>query len=172
MDAARETYKRSVLWHGTDLEHLASIRKNGFSTRRKNGGATIGASRTLGQPTRELADAARAHNYFTSNRGSAKKYANFANPENPVLIRTIGIRNNFDIELDPDSKNEHGEPSPYCCRTEDSVPAKFVLGSKSSSPGENAKVFKAELKAEGYKVSTAQAGRLLREVQSDSDDDF
>ncbi|MBV6799958.1 type III effector [Xanthomonas euvesicatoria] len=172
LDAARETYKRSVLWHGTALDNLASIRRNGFSTRLKSAGATEGAKSTLGEPTEELADSARLHNYFTSSRDSAKKFAKFADSSNPAIVRTIGIRNNFDIELDPDTKNAQGEPSPYCARTTDSIPAKFVLGSKRSAPGDNAKIFKAEMKAAGYKVSTEQAGKLLREVQSDSDDDF
>jgi len=55
--------------------------------------------------------------------------------------------------------------------TNESIPPRFVLGSKSSSPGANAQVFEHEMSASGYHVSTEQAGRLLREVQSDSDED-
>lgn len=112
------------------------------------------------------------HNYFTSYPVSAKKYARRTDPDNPVLVRTIGIKNNFPIELDPDSKGPDGEIFPYNCRTTSSIPSKFVVGSKHSAPKDDAKVFKEEMGEAGYNVSLEQAGRLLREVQSDSDDDF
>lgn len=82
----------------------------------------------------------------------------------PALVRTIGVGNNFHLEQDPYT----GAPA---LRTRDSIPAAHVLGSKHSQPGADAGVFRDEMRKAGHDVSSEQAGRLLREVQSDSDND-
>ncbi|EPM72543.1 type III effector protein AvrRpm1 [Pseudomonas syringae pv. theae ICMP 3923] len=106
----------------------------------------------------------RQNHYVSSSRKEAKDFAMFADMSNPGLVRTIGLRSNFNLISDPRTGGT-------ALMTDQSIHRKFVLGSKSSAPGENAKVFRDEMHAAGYDVSTKQAGKLLREVQSDSDDD-
>ncbi len=169
--AAREIYRHSVLWHGTSAEMKKIIQERGFIGLRR-GGATAGSQAERGPASESLVKNAREYTYLTAIDRSAKRYARWADRDNPALVRTIGIRNNFNIELDPDSKDENGQIFQFNCRTKDKISPQFVLGSKHSNPGENAKVFKAEMRAQGHDVSTALAGELLRDIQSDSDDDF
>lgn len=169
---ARGVYRESVLWHGTSMQSKIDLRKRGFDVTRKSGGATEGASTAHSSPADKLIENAKRHNYLTSHDKTAKSYARLADYENPALVRTIGVRNNFNIELDPESKDENGEVSKYSCRTTDSIPKKYIVGSKHSEPGADAKIFKQELADAGIKVSTSRAGKLLRAVQSDSEDDF
>ncbi|PPS23412.1 type III effector [Pseudomonas amygdali] len=168
--AAADVYKNSRLWHGTSGSYLEELRDYGFQRRRS--GAVDATLRDGYELNPAVVKSTEKHNYFTSYPVSAKKYARRTDPDNPVLVRTIGIKNNFPIELDPDSKGPDGEIFPYNCRTTSSIPSKFVVGSKHSAPKDDAKVFKEEMGEAGYNVSLEQAGRLLREVQSDSDDDF
>ncbi|WP_239689890.1 type III effector [Pseudomonas syringae] len=172
MPNARRVYRESVLWHGTSMQSKIDLRNKGFDVSRKTDGATEGASTSYSAPTEELIRNARRHNYLTAYDVSARNYARRANPENPALVRTIGVKSNLNIELDPDSKDENGEVFGFNCRTTDSIPKKYIIGSKSSQPGADAKVFRKELSNAGFEVSTSRAGELLRAVQSDSEDDF
>ncbi|WP_426683367.1 hypothetical protein ABFU84_19315 [Xanthomonas translucens pv. undulosa] len=106
----------------------------------------------------------REHHYLSSSREEAKEFAMFADMNRPALARTIGVRSSFNLVTDPRTGGT-------ALMTNQSIPPKFVLGSKSSAPGENAEVFKNEMRAAGHEVSKEQAGALLREVQSDSDND-
>lgn len=63
------------------------------------------------------------------------------------------------------------DEQPPDLRTRDSIPPAHVLGSKHSPAGANAKAFREEMQRAGHDVSTKQAGQLLREVPSDSEDD-
>lgn len=170
-DAVARVYHDSRLWHGTSGSYLEKLRSKGFSGGRRSGAveATLRAGYEL-NPT--VVEAAGKHSYFTSHPVIAKRYARRADPKNPALVRTIGLKNDFPLELDPDSIGPDGEISNYNCRTASSVPSMFVVGSKRSAPKDDAKVFKREMREAGYNVSLEEAGRLLREVQSDSDDDF
>ncbi|AVB17607.1 type III effector [Pseudomonas amygdali pv. morsprunorum] len=168
--AAADVYHDSRLWHGTSGSYLQELRDYGFQRRRS--GAVDASIRAGYELNPDVVKNTEKHNYFTSYPVSAKKYARRTDPDNPVLVRTIGIKNNFRIELDPDSKGPDGEIYQYNCRTTSSIPSKFVIGSKHSAPKNDAKIFKKEMGEAGYNVSLEQAGRLLREVQSDSDDDF
>ncbi|MFS8426539.1 type III effector [Xanthomonas campestris pv. incanae] len=168
--AASEVYHDSRLWHGTSGSYLEGRRAKGFQ--RKRSGATDATLRAGYELSQSAVENAKKHHYFTSYPVTAKKYARRTDPDNPVLVRTIGIKNNFPIELDPDSKGPDGEIYNYNCRTASSIPSQFVVGSKHSEPKDDAKVFKKEMGEAGYNVSLEQAGQLLREVQSDSDDDF
>ncbi|RMS35366.1 hypothetical protein ALP68_200299 [Pseudomonas ficuserectae] len=169
---ARRVYKESVLWHGTSMQSKIDLRRQGFDVNRKTDGATEGSRTSNSAPTDTLIRNARRHNYLTAYDVTAKNYARRADPESPALVRTIGVKSNFNIELDPESKDENGEISQFSCRTTDSIPKKYIVGSKSSQPGADAKVFKTELSNAGFEVSTSRAGELLRAVQSDSEDDF
>lgn len=162
---ARSVYRESVLWHGTTMQSKIDLQRKGFDVSRKTDGATAGGNANMFMNMSRAAQAeSRENNYFSSSRKEAKDFAMFADMNNPVLVRTIGVRSNFNLTSDPRTGGT-------ALMTNQSIPPKFVLGSKNSAPGENAKVFKNEMREAGHNVSTAQAGALLREVQSDSDDD-
>ncbi|WP_233502169.1 type III effector, partial [Pseudomonas savastanoi] len=158
------------LWHGTSESYLEELRDNGFQRRRS--GAVDAALRAGYKLNPDIVKNTEKHNYFTDFSGTAKGYARRTDPNSPVLVRTIGLSNNFNLQQDPDSKDVYGNIANDSFRTTSSIPSKFVVGSKHSEPKDDAKVFKEEMGEAGYNVSLAQAGRLLREVQSDSDDDF
>ncbi len=168
--AASDVYHDSRLWHGTSGGYLEELRAKGFQ--RKRSGAVDATLQAGYELAPSVVENAKKHNYFTSYPVTAKKYARRTDPDNPVLVRTIGIKSNFPIEPDPDSKGPDGEIYKYNCRTTSSIPPRFVVKSKHSEPEDDAKVFKNEMGKAGYNVSLEQAGKLLREVQSDSDDDF
>jgi len=69
----------------------------------------------------------------------------------------------FDLSTDP----HIGSGNALCAKS--SIPPAHVLGSKHSVRGNNAE---DEMQKAGHYVSVEQAGRLLREVQSDSEDDM
>ncbi|MBO9757865.1 type III effector [Xanthomonas phaseoli] len=164
-DAAKEVYDSSVLYHGTKHPHLKSLRENGFSKSHKRDGATAGGNANMFMNLSSAAHEESANNhYLSSSKKEAKNFAMFADMDNPALLRTIGVRSSFNLISDPRTGGT-------AYMTGQSIPSKFVLGRKNSSPGENAQVFKKEMHAAGYEVSTEQAGALLRDVQSDSDDD-
>jgi len=162
---AKRVYEDGVLWHGTKREHVPSIRKHGFSAKHKTAGATEGgAGDFMMKFSSGGVQASSEHHYFSSSRDMAKDFAMFADTERPALVRTIGVANRVALEQDPYTDGP-------ALRTRDSVPPSHVLGSKHSPAGANAKVFRDEMRKAGHDVSTEQAGHLLREVQSDSDDD-
>ena len=162
---ARRVYEDSTLYHGTKREHVPSIRKNGFRMDRKTEGATEGgAGNFMMRFSRGGITASSEHHYLSSSRQMAKDFAMYADPDRPALVRTIGVANNVHLERDPYSEGP-------ALRTRDSIPPAHVLGSKHGPAGANAKVFRAELQKAGHDVSTKQAGQLLREVQSDSEND-
>lgn len=162
---AKTVYKQSVLLHGTAQEHVPSLRRNGFIKDLKKKGATGGGTENfLMNFSTGGVSASGEHHYLTSDKKMAKDFAMYADSERPALVRTIGVANNFNLETDPYT----GDPA---LRTRDSIPPAHVLGSKHSRPGDNAAVFRDEMQKAGHDVTTKQAGLLLREVQSDSDND-
>lgn len=163
--AAKKVYNSSVLWHGTKHEHLKSLREAGFSKSLKKEGATVGGREMNFKDFSSTAkNEAREYHYFSSSKNEAKDFAMFADIYHPALARTVGVRSHFNLTTDRQTGNT-------ALMTNESIPPRFVLGSKNSAPGENARVFKDEMAAAGHEVSVEQAGTLLREVQSDSDDD-
>jgi type III effector protein AvrRpm1 len=162
---ARRVYEGSTLYHGTKREHVPSIRKHGFQQDRKSDGATEGGgSNFMMRFSRGGVTASSEHHYLSSSRQMAKDFAMYADPDHPALVRTIGVANKVPLERDPYSEGP-------ALRTRDSIPPAHVLGSKRSPAGANAKAFREELQKAGHDVSTKQAGQLLREVQSDSEND-
>ena len=162
---ARRVYEDSALYHGTKREHVPSIRKNGFLKDRKSDGATEGGGGNfMMRFSRDGVTASSEHHYLSSSRQMAKDFAMYADPDQPALVRTIGVANNVPLERDPYSEGP-------ALRTRAPIPPAHVLGSKHSPAGANAKVFRDALQGAGHDVSTKHAGQLLREVQSDSEDD-
>ncbi|WP_234710905.1 hypothetical protein, partial [Pseudomonas savastanoi] len=169
---ARGVYKDSVLWHGTSMQSKLDLRSRGFDVDRKAGGAIEAAKQKNSAVDKTLVKNSKRHNYFTSDKKFARVFATTASPTNPALVRTIGVKNNLNIKLDSDTRDENNEIILTCFRTKSSIPKQYVVGSKSSDPGPDAVVFKSELANAGVNVSTRRAGELLRAVQSDSEDDF
>ncbi|KAG0161965.1 hypothetical protein DFQ30_004663, partial [Apophysomyces sp. BC1015] len=168
----RQVYSQSRLYHGTGYSSKQAIKRTGFDANEKRTGATARRMQTPEEKkiwAEAIATASR-HNYFTSWKRLATGYAKFGSPKNPAIVRTIGTQPDVKYEHDPDSQAGRMRDSSF--RTSDIVPAYYVLGSKKSKPGVDGVVFHRELKRAGVDVSLDQAGRLLREVQSDSEDDF
>ena len=162
---AKRVYDDSRLYHGTKSEHVPSIRKHGFQKDRKSDGATEGGGGNfMMRFSSGGVTASSEHHYLTSSHPMAKDFAMYADPDRPAVVRTIGVANSVHLEQDPYSEGP-------ALRTRDSIPPAHVLGSKHSPAGANAKVFREEMQRAGHDVSTKQAGQLLREVQSDSEDD-
>ncbi|MHA6823692.1 hypothetical protein ACQUKI_19465 [Ralstonia pseudosolanacearum] len=162
----REVYAQSVLFHGTTLPSRRAIQSNGFRLQNKSRGS-IGAYAEV-KSNSDAAMASSSHHYFTESKDIAKRFANLVSrhrDEKPALVRTIGVLNHFSFEKDPDA-------NAYCLRTNEDIPSRYVLGSKGSPAGDNARIFKKELEADGHDISSDEAGDLLRSVQSDSDSDF
>ncbi|MEF9387598.1 hypothetical protein V4890_18500 [Ralstonia solanacearum species complex bacterium KE056] len=162
----REAYAHSVLFHGTTLPSRRAIQSHGFRLENKSRGS-IGAYAEI-KSNSDAAMASSTHHYLTENKEIAKRFAKLVGRhrgEQPALVRTIGVMNHFSVEQDPDA-NAH------CLRTNEDIPSRYVLGSKGSPAGENARIFKKELEADGHDISSDEAGDLLRSVQSDSDSDF
>jgi len=167
---SKQVYRDTVLWHGTSQASKVNIQASGFDTRNKRSGATQGVeNRHEVDPA--FRERASGYNYFTSHREIAKKYARTASPDSPALVRTIGIRSGFGLELDPDSKVA-GQVSQFSARTTSRIPSSHVLGSKRDSAGPSARIFQQELRDAGAEVSTKMAGELLKYAQTDSEDDF
>lgn len=167
---AKQVYRDTVLWHGTSQASKVNIRASGFDTRNKRPGATQGMENRY-EVDPAFKERASGYHYFTSYREIAKKYARTASPDSPALVRTIGIRSGFGLELDSDSMAD-GQVSQFTARTPSRIPSNHVLGSKRDSAGPNARIFQQELGDAGVEVSTTMAGELLKYAQTDSEDDF
>ncbi|UIF88699.1 hypothetical protein KAF44_25685 (plasmid) [Cupriavidus necator] len=99
---AKRVYQESVLWHGTKREHVSSLRRNGFVNERKGSGATDGGSANfLMNFSSSGVTASGEHHYLSSDREMAKEFAMFADADQPAVVRTIGVGNNFHLEEAP-----------------------------------------------------------------------
>ncbi|BBI45024.1 hypothetical protein ALP64_201213 [Pseudomonas syringae pv. actinidiae] len=93
--AAADVYKNSRLWHETSGNYLEELRGYGFQQRRS--GAVDATLRAGYELNPDVVKNTEKHNYFTSYPVSAKKYARRTDPDNPVLVRTIGIKTTFQL---------------------------------------------------------------------------
>ncbi|WP_232314061.1 alpha,alpha-trehalose-phosphate synthase (UDP-forming) [Ralstonia sp. A12] len=159
LKSARSVYEDSRLYHGTGKTSKRSIQAKGFTSRLKVDGGAM-AVRTNHKAQFENTKAPSYH-YLTAEKGRASKYASSEKSRSPALVRTIGIRQ--DIPLERVMGVE---------RTSADIPAQYVVGSKSSIPGPESAAFHKALESASIHVPFENTGRLLREVQSDSEDDF
>ena len=105
--------------------------------------------------------------YLSPSRERVKAFADFhLSGRSPAIVRVVGAGNAFPVETDSRSEAFQGY------RTGSDIGPHLVLGSKHSPPGEDAEGFRQELSRAGMEVDRDLAGRLLREVQSDSEDDM
>ena len=84
----------------------------------------------------------------------------------PAIVRVLGAGNAFRVESDPRSEAFQGY------RTASDIGPHLVLGSKHNPPAQDAEGFRQELSRAGLEVDRERAGTLLRDVQSDSEDDL
>jgi len=167
-------YKGDRHYHGTTEEAKKSISQNGFIKDHKDGGAfrqfLADHPESQNNPSYSKAKSnTDTHHYLSTYKETADDYAHLAAKSQqvkPALVRTIGVKHEFKLERDPDGTNSTE------LRTSSDIPASYVLGSKKSPPGSNATIFKNSLERAGISLSEEHAGKLLREVQSDSEDDF
>ena len=167
---AKDAYRNSRWYHGTSETSKKSIQRHGFDTGRKRGGATKAISKTSQVKSGAVGDAAR-HHYLAKDKDNGLFFAELAAPSNPALVRTLVIsKRELGLESDPAIPRK-GRDNPDVMRTASSIPANHVLGSKRNPPGSEGAVFQQALLREGMKVSERVAAQLLREVQSNSEDD-
>nr|UVN18045.1 AvrRpm1a_1 [Pseudomonas syringae] len=122
---ARRVYSESVLWHGTSMQSKIDLRSKGFDAGRKTGGATAGGNANMFMNlSREAQSESRQYHYFCLHpEKKPRTFAMFADMSNPTLARTIGVRNNLSLITDPRTGGT-------ALMTDQSIPRKFVLGSK------------------------------------------
>ncbi|UIF88963.1 hypothetical protein KAF44_27525 (plasmid) [Cupriavidus necator] len=134
---AKRVYQESVLWHGTKREHVSSLRRNGFVNERKGSGATDGGSANfLMNFSSSGVTASGEHHYLSSDREMAKEFAMFADADQPAVVRTIGVGNNFHLEEDrlywrpcqTPGTAEQAHALLSCCKTTREVPVQRRRG--------------------------------------------
>lgn len=161
--AARQAYDKFVVYHVTERSNVKSIRKNGFSTTRKTQGATAQFMKETGVEDSSFSTDAKNYNYVMTNKEPLQSLDYF---KNPSLVRTFIGSTNY--ELDPEFFGDK-----TALRTPEDIPAGNILGSSKTAPrSSESRIMKEALAQEGVHVSHKEAGKLLRDVQSDSEDDF
>lgn len=163
---AAQIYKAQVMYHATTSHSKESIQKGGFSAHRKSGGAT---AELMGQVamSEQFNQNAKTHHYAFTDVENAKAFqkSNLRTAGPPAIVRFFKEHTSF--ERDPDFS------LPAARRTSADIPARQILKSRQSPPtAEEGEMMRRALAHEGIEVNQSEAGRLLREVQSDSEDDF
>ncbi|MFC7633978.1 hypothetical protein [Paraburkholderia humisilvae] len=171
---ARTAYESTRLFHGTTNKHATNIRANGFRLDEKPSNQErqrIPAGQRAVSSTRgwmeALNESARTHHFLTGKKDTAEFYATLGSKTHPgkVLIRTIGLPSE-DIPFEADPFDDRA------LRTSKDIPKEHVLGRKTDPSGDDARIFQNELHKNGLNVDLQTAGQLLREVQSDDEEDF
>jgi type III effector protein AvrRpm1 len=157
--SARAVYEENRLYHGTGGKSKHSIRANGFSRAHKIDGGSAAASSAWSTESRD--ENKPSYHYLTTERRRADRYAYAAESDSPAIVRTIGVRHDLPLEhiMGVD-------------RTQSDIPTQYIVGSKHSDPGPESATFQKALERANIDVSLQEAGRLLRDVQSDSESDF
>ncbi len=158
-DFAKDVYRRNRYFHGTSEDAKESIGENGFAFNLKTPGATA----KVGVGPGPIRDSAEKHHHVTERDTVAENYALMHS--NPAMVRVICRPQDLGLVRDPGS-----ERSQDAWATTKDIPPKYVVGSKRQPPGADAEVFQNLLSRVGVdNVTRKQAGKLLREVQSDSE---
>lgn len=171
----KQTYEENRYYHGTG--HKKEIERVGLDTRRKTAGATKAVA-DMQLLDESLVEPARNFNYFTQNKVLAKYFATTASGDtnSPGLVRALINRDRMRLERDPDMETDPASPFYNAAhRTSASVPPEFLLHTKNGTPRPPTaaiRVFREKLAEKGVKVSARAAARLLKQEQSDSEDDF
>ena len=157
---ARSVYRASVSYHATDPDSKQDIQRSGFQLGRKNKGAT----ERSGFPDPD----SPSYHYLIPSRDQALAFdARHLTGHAPTLVRVLGAGHAFPIESDPNSTELYEG-----FRTSLDIGSHLVLRSKRSPAAEDAEGFRQQLSQAGVQVDRDRAGELLREVQSDSEDDL
>lgn len=164
--AAAEIYREQTLYHVTTKAGKASLQRRGFNVQAKSGGATEELTRKVSMSSAFEANT-KTHHYAFLDKKSAEEFQRGNLKESGETALTRLFKGDAQIERDPDFSN------PAAVRWRTDLPSSHVLKSAqtSASMGESQMMQKA-LEARGVNVTEIEAGRLLRAVQSDSEDDF
>ena len=112
----KEEYSKKRYYHGTSSDHQVNIRKEGMSVSQKG----LGATNTL--PTNSVSekffDAAKNHNFMTSEKTEAASYAKTQKNGDPRLIRIVAPEAKLESDSDSFSKNAF--------RTSDDIPKERI----------------------------------------------
>lgn len=158
---AGDVYKDSIVYHATEKKNIPSIREHGMVTSKKTSGATAKLSEKTTMD-HSFVTTSRNHNYAMTDKSAAENFKYF---ENPGMIRIL--RNNIDFGMDPHLRDGKA------LRTSQEISSSNILGSKHATAGNaESQIMQNELLNRNVRVTQQEAGRLLREVQSDSEDDF
>jgi type III effector protein AvrRpm1 len=143
IERARQIYDKTRLYHGTKPNNKPKIREEGL--RRE------AHSYDRHDPYADCKDI----NFLTSELEIAKSYGK-------SVIRIIGAESIDNVD----------KTDPECIKFRNDIPRSHVLGSKSSRPGEDARIFREVLKEGEVYVTKQEAGELLREIQTDSEEEY
>lgn len=164
--AAAEIYRDEILYHTTSVAGKGSIQNSGFNMRAKLGGATAELTNKVFM-SNEFIENTQTHHYAFLDKGIAKEFQqnNLKESGEPALTRFF--RGSAPLEFDPDYSN------PAAVRWGTDIPSDHVLKSaRTPATWDESTMMRAKLEERGIDVNEQEAGRLLREVQSDSEDDF
>jgi hypothetical protein len=176
MERVKGIYDENRLYHGTTLAAKESIRESGFDKNRKVSGAFEGGLEFFNdspEVMEELSNNTQQNHHFSSDKETSRLYAGLAAKGAsiaPAMVRTLGIRHDFSLENDQDAGDS--DQVAVAWRTPSDIPRNYIIGSKKSDSGEDAAIFQRELQRANIVLPESKAGQLLREVQSDSDEDF
>ena len=177
IESLQKIYKRNRYYHGTNRVGQESMIENGMDVNAKKSGATD----TLGfDPKSEFSTTAAKYNYLTKNKKIGMSYANTSslgkNEEagEPKLVRVYKTNKRFpDLTDDEDSPSDH-----EAFRTTKKISKSNIRRHKRKSngpykyPTKVLKQFQEDLFKEiGEHVRKREIKELIKDVESDSDDD-
>lgn len=169
-EMARQIYKEKVVYHVTEKKYVKGIRKHGLTTDRKKSkdGATAYFVKKNGDNLPEsIVDKAKKngkdYNFLMDNKAAAQALGR--NFKDPAIVRMMADRNIF--EEDTDFRRSDGS----ALRTKEPIYDVLRSKSKKADSSEQA-MMKREFAINGIQISSKDAGKSLKEVQSDSEDDF
>ena len=154
------------MYHATNTSSKTSIQQGGFSAHKKSGGATAELASQVAM-SEQFDQNAKTHHYAFTDVENAKAFQknNLRTSGSPAIVRFFKEHTPF--EHDPDFS------LPAARRTPKDIPARQILKSRRRPPtAEEGEMMRRALAREGIDTTRSEAGRLLREVQSDSEDDF
>jgi hypothetical protein len=181
-----EIYEKNVYFQGTTSNEVERARLHGLDPREKTrtsvDGAILEGVLHFASPDEyeHFRETAMSHFYFTRIKDSpghmdAKAYAKLAAYEgsDPKILRAFLPSGTVKLEPDPDSKKEAA-----AFRTKGKIDREFILRSKKdpaavSLASESFKEqFNNHLSRPERKIDSHEAAEMLRDEQSDSEDDF
>lgn len=171
----KQTYQENRYYHGTGYKR--EIEQTGMDIQHKTDGA-MKAFTNEQEVDETFAATTRGFNYLTQDKELAKVFAREASAgaRPPGLVRALLDKTEMRLERDPDMDTDPaGDLYDSAVRTRRSIPPGHLLHHKLGipfPPAEAIRTFRNKLAQKDVSVTDTEAYRLLRQEQSDSDDDF